>query len=56
MRLVPYTGAVQIWNSLLEHSFPTTSDSKDSECPRLNTTKESRRENSEPQNLLCYKN
>lgn len=36
--------------------LPTMSDSEDPEYTRLNITKESRRENSEPQNLLCYKN
>lgn len=58
------TGPSHIGSPDLEESLatfftfllPTTSDSKDFEYPRLTITKESRRENSESQNLLCYKN
>lgn len=58
MRLVPCIVAVleESPGTFFTFLLPTTSDSKVSEYPRLNITKESMRENSEQQNLLCYKN
>lgn len=58
------TGPLHLGSPDLEESLgtfftillPIKNDSKDFEHPRLSITKESRRDNSESQNLLCYKN